>query len=85
MQIKDHVLLPLASRLADVDAQLAEKISPVLINAIVALIPEAWLIGESPFVDVAAHRLAYVEYLLERVKAPRAFVEEAIRARADLV
>lgn len=85
VQIKDHVLLPLASRLADVDAQLAEKITPVLINAIAALIPESWLIGESPFDEVAAHRQAYADYLLDRITAPRAFVEEAIRARADLV
>ncbi|MEO7936504.1 MAG: aminotransferase class I and II, partial [Dokdonella sp.] len=64
---------------------LAEKTTPVLINAIVALIPESWLIGESPFDDVATHRQAYVDYLLDRITAPRAFVEEAIRARTDLV
>lgn len=85
VQIKDHVLLPLANRLAEVDAQLAEKITPALIRDIVAQIPETWLLIDTPFTDVAAHRQAYVDYLLERIKAPRAFVEEAIRARTNLV
>lgn len=85
VQIRDHVLLPLASRLAEVDAPLAEKITPVLIADIVAQIPESWLSAEAAFADVAAHRQAYADYLLQRIEAPRAFVEEAIRARADLV
>ena len=85
VQIKDHVLLPLASKLAEVDEQLAKKITPGLITDIVAQIPESWLLGEAAFADVDAHRQAYVDYLLRRITAPRAFVEEAIRARTDLV
>ena len=85
VQIKDHVLLPLASRLAEVDAELAAKITPALIGDIVAQIPESWLLPEAAFADVGAHRQAYVDYLLQRIEAPRAFVEEAMRARAGLV
>jgi len=85
VQIKDHVLLPLASRLAEVDQLLAPKITLALIAAIVAQVPPSWLLGDAPFADVDAHRQAYVDYLLQRIEAPRAFVEEAIRARADLV
>ncbi len=85
VQVKDHVLLPLASRLAEVDALLAEKITPPLIANIVAQIPESWLLPETAFASVDAHRQAYVDYLLQRIEAPRAFVEEAIRAHADLV
>ncbi len=85
VQIKDHVLLSLASRIAEVDALLAQKITPALISDIVAQVPPSWLLGEAAFADVAQHRQAYVDYLLERIKAPRAFVEEAIRARANLV
>lgn len=85
VQIKEHVLLPLASRIADVDALLAGKITPSLISDIVAQIPESWLLPEAAFADLGAHRQAYVDYLLQRIEAPRAFVEEAIRARAALV
>ena len=38
--------------------------------------------GEPAFADAAAHRAAYARLLAERLAAPRAFVEEAIRARA---
>jgi len=85
VQIRDHVLLPLASRLTEVDGPLAERVTPALITDIVAQIPDSWLTVEAAFADPAAHRQAYVDYLLERIKAPRAFVEEAIRARAALV
>jgi hypothetical protein len=85
VQIRDHVLLPLASRIAEVDEALAARIRPALIVDIVDQIPPSWLLADAAFDRVEAHRQAYVDYLLERIKAPRAFVEEAIRARADLV
>jgi HipA-like kinase len=73
--IKENVLLRRASQLADVDEAMAALITPATIERIVGLIPEAWLEGEP------SHRAAYARYLVERVAAPRAFVEEAIRVR----
>ena len=52
-----------------------------LLTDLVALIPDAWLVGGSDFASVAENRRAYVDYLRERLTAPRAFVEEAERAR----
>lgn len=75
--IKDHVLLSRASLLREADATLAERLTPETIEAIVALIPPPWLDGEPP----AGTRAAYVRYCTERLAAPRAFVEEAVRAR----
>jgi hypothetical protein len=49
------------------------------VHEIVALVPDVWLVGEPTFADPIAHRAAYVEYLLERLAAPRAFVQEAAR------
>ncbi len=43
--IRDHVLLPLASRLAEVDATLAPKLGDFVIDGIVDGIPAAWLGG----------------------------------------
>ena len=80
--IRDHVLLPCADRLAEVDATLAAKLDDAIVDGIVARIPAAWLGSDAPFVDHRAHRNAYAEWLKRRLKAPRAFVEEAIRARA---
>jgi len=81
VQIKDHVLLPAASALAAVDDALAATLTPQLIGDIVSLIPDSWLPVESGFADAAGIRAAYHEYLSLRLQAPRAFVEEALRAR----
>ncbi len=78
--IKDHVLLGFASRLQEVDTRLAERIAPEVIEAVVALIPNEWLDGA--VATRQQQRDAYVAYFLNRLKAPRAFVEEAIRARS---
>jgi len=86
--IKDHVLLTFSSEtfLREVDEKMIARINPEMIADIVKLIPDAWLnfrsgVGDSPFVAPADYRAAYTEYLQNRLKAPRAFVEEAIRAR----
>ena len=79
--IKDHVLLPFASQLAQADALMAPQLTPQLIAAVVALIPDAWLGDEPSFRSKAEHRNAYVRYLVQRLAAPRAFFEEAVRAR----
>lgn len=83
--IKDHILLPVADDLRAADARLATRISAELIEQIVAAIPEEWLGQEAAFAGPAEHRAAYVSYLLSRLHGPRAFVEEAINARASRV
>jgi hypothetical protein len=70
--IRNHVLLRAATAIGDVDAELAGLLTPEVVARIVALVPESWL-G-----DPAA---AYRDYLVERLRSPRAFVEEAIGAR----
>jgi hypothetical protein len=77
--IKDHILLPAVTDMFAADALLAPRITPELVHEIVALVPDVWLVGEPTFADPIAHRAAYVEYLLERLAAPRAFVQEAAR------
>jgi len=80
-QIRDHVLLPFAGSIVDADTRLAPLVTVVLLTDLVALIPDAWLAGGSGFTSVAENRRAYIDYLRERLAAPRAFVEEAERAR----
>ncbi|HEX6507411.1 MAG TPA: HipA family kinase [Chloroflexota bacterium] len=84
-QIRDHVLLPWADRLTEADIRLSGLLTPHLLSSIVALIPESWLAGIGPFADAEEHREAYLTYLLARLQPPRAFLEEAIDARAQLV
>lgn len=83
--IRDHVLLPFASQIADVDAEMAARLSSELLSEIVGAIPDEWLIGEPAFDQPADVRVAYLTFLKERLEAPRLFVEEAIHARARRV
>jgi hypothetical protein len=76
--VRQHALLPIAGDLEAADADLAPRVTEELLRRIVADVPDEWLTGE-PTPD--ATRTGYVEHLLQRVTAPRAFVEEALRAR----
>lgn len=80
--IKDHVLLSVTADLAAADAALAPLITPALVEQVVSQIPEAWL-GDDTFPNPDDHRAAYVEYLMLRREAPRLFIEEAVRVRAE--
>ena len=82
-RIRDHVLLPLreraarrptrACRRADARRSWARS-SPAC--------PTPGSPATALCADPAARRAAYVDYLVRRLQAPRAFVEEAIRAHA---
>jgi hypothetical protein len=71
--IRDHVLLPAAGSIAEADARLAPLVTPELLERLVDGVPRAW------FGDAAPG--AYVDYLAARLAAPRAFAQEAERAR----
>ncbi|MGG6267974.1 MULTISPECIES: HipA family kinase [unclassified Leptolyngbya] len=79
--IKDHVLLRFATELEAIDQAMIGKLSHETIEQIVNLIPESWLVTNTPFENSDRHRTAYIEYLLSRLEQPHVFLEEAIRAR----
>jgi hypothetical protein len=79
--IREHVLLPLADRLAEADARLAPLLTPEALIATTADLPDAWLGDEPLFPDLATHRAAYAQYLEARLAAPRRWLQEAIDAR----
>jgi len=79
-QIREHVLLRWATMLWDVDEELCARARDA-VERVVMLIPDSWLAEDADFPDVAAHRGAYVDYLVRRLEAPRAWLEEAVRAR----
>jgi hypothetical protein len=79
--VRDHVLLPFAGSIAAADERLAQLIDRPWLEALAADIPDDWLQPEDGLPDPAAHRRAYLDYLVTRLEARRAFVEEAERAR----
>ena len=79
--IKTHVLLAHATRLAAIDEEMSRALGREVIETIVGWIPASWLATGESGRDEASVRAGYVRYLLERLVAPRPFVEEALRAR----
>ena len=87
-QVREHVLLPVASRLAEADGDLRAKLSAAWLENLVALIPDAWLDnGRAPGADAgpAEQRRGYAEYLSARLDAAPIFVAEALHARTQLL
>ena len=80
--IKDHVLLPLATRLAEVGARLTDRLAGGAIRAAVEEIPDEFLAGDARFPSPAEARAAYAGHLERRLAAAPLFLEEALRARA---
>ncbi|MFZ5441913.1 MAG: HipA family kinase, partial [Myxococcota bacterium] len=79
--IRQHVLLPFASALAEVKFE----VTRAQLEAVVATVPEAWLTDEPGFASAADVRAAYVRFFETRLAHRARFVEEALRARAQLV
>jgi HipA-like kinase len=84
-RVKDHILLPFAAELAESDARLSALITVHALEEIVALIPDSWLGSDAAFATLRENREAYTAYLQHRLTQPHAFVQEAIRARSQLV
>lgn len=81
--IKDHVLLPQASELEAVDVAFRSVLNIQIIENIVAMIPDEWLIDNFETPD--QHRKAYIKFLGLRLANTEIFVKEAIHARAALI
>ncbi|MCC9167302.1 HipA family kinase [Pontibacter harenae] len=85
VQVKDHVLLPYATELDTINTEFRSLLNLERLQAIVALIPDDWLTGESPFESADEHREAYAKFLEIRLSSSEIFVKEAQNARKSLV
>lgn len=83
--IKDHVMLPQATKLDEVDAEFRSMLNSDLIRSIVSLVPDEWLNLDSPFESAAEHRQAYVHFLETRLANTGIFIKEAQDAREVLI
>jgi hypothetical protein len=83
--IGDHVLLPFANQILEIDAQLRAKLSGDVFTRILDDVPDSWLLLEAGLASPAEKRMAYVTYLSRRLGAAPSFVEEAIHARTELI
>jgi hypothetical protein len=82
--VKDHVLLARSGDLAAADAELAGALTEGLIADVLARVPDTLFldpVSGGDFASAEEARARYRDYLVTRLRAPRAFLEEAERAR----
>ncbi len=85
VQVKDHVLLPLATELESVDAEFRQLLPPGKISSIVSLVPEEWLTEDSSVETADEKRNIYIQFLETRLSISEIFVNEAKYAREALI
>ncbi len=78
--VGQHVLLPAADGLDDAAADLAALLTAERVTDAVGKVPDPWLAGGDP----GARRDAYVAFLMARLEALPALLQEAADARAGL-
>ncbi len=84
-QVKDHVLLPFATNIAAVDERFKKLLTPAIIDAIVNLIPDEWLLDISFTGTPAESRAIYKQFLKKRLSVSALFVKEANHAREAFI
>jgi hypothetical protein len=83
--IKDHVLLPQATQLEEADKAFHTILTNEKIQAIVNLIPDDWLTGDTNFQSANEHRQMYIQFLETRLANSTIFVKEAQHAANALI
>ena len=79
--IKDHVLLPQASLLKEVDTEFKTLLTNEKLEEIVNTIPEEWLVWEDTDETSDALRNVYLQFLQTRLNNSEIFVNQAQNAR----
>jgi hypothetical protein len=85
VQIKDHVLLHLATELQTVNAAFCALLTPERIQNITALIPPEWLADNNFGVAAEAMRNIYTSFLNRRIASSAIFVNEAQHAGESII
>lgn len=83
--IKDHVLLPQASQVEEINAEMMALLADEKLQEITNLIPEAWLIWEGSKMAPEAIRDVYFQFLVQRRNHSNNFVKQIQDARETLV
>ena len=85
VQVKDHVLLPMASELEKADEFSKSVLTPGIIRGIISVIPDNWLTGYSDTQTPAEIRNVYAQFLDTRIHSSSIFINEAQHARESII
>lgn len=84
-QIKDHVLLPYASKLEEINEQCKALVTKDLIQSIIDIIPADWLTSDPTFSTAEEYRDIYKRFLENRLLEFDIIVKQAQYARTTLI
>lgn len=82
--IRDHALLPRATKLVEADKAMRQRITPRTLNKIVDLIPDEWLEWSDSDLTPKQIKEGYKKFLTTRLAHSSIFVDEAVKARNNL-
>ena len=83
--IKDHVLLPKASKLEEVHSEFTSKLNDTILRQIVNKIPEDWLKWEEQNISPTEIKEVYFQFLSIRLENAELFLKQAQDARKTLI
>lgn len=83
--IKDHVLLPYAGKLLEVNEEFKDILSEDLLNLIISHIPGDWLNWNEGEANPQELRNIYFEFLQKRINHSEIFIKEAENARKAII
>lgn len=86
-RIREHVLLDRSASLETADAELSDRLTSALFERVLVAVPDELLLDHTrrqEFTTADSARQRYRDYLEARLEAPRAFLQEAVRARTQM-
>jgi hypothetical protein len=83
--VKDHVLLPRADKLEEVDTEYKQLLTDDKLRAIVNMLPDSWLQWEDTEESPEALREVYFRFLSSRRQHSGIFIQQAQDARKALI
>lgn len=82
-QIQHHILLPWASEIEQAGILARGKLTPEVLGAIIAEVPDAWLESIPGALTAVERRAAYLDFFTRRLDSAPIFEQEAVRVRAQ--
>ncbi len=83
--IKDHVLLPKASKLDEINELFTSKLNNSVLKEIVNNIPDDWLQWDNQNLSPEEIKTVYFQFLSRRLLSANVFVNQAKDARKELI
>jgi hypothetical protein len=81
LNIKDHVLLPIATMLEKVDKEIKQLLPLEKIREIVSLIPDSWLVGKNTSWTLEQKRDVYYQFLVNRINHSSEIIKQVMHER----